>query len=193
MTRLAMMLSAVALLTGCAGRGGDLPLQSASALGRDRATPVDATYQLGVGDQIALTVYGETDLSRNYAINPNGTIDVPLIGTVKAQGRTIGEVSGEIRQRLSEGYLRNPSVAGTIVTYRPLYLLGEVNKPGQYAYQTGMTLEAAVALAGGYSYRAQQKYVLIRPELGGGEAKVEATPDLAVRPGDTIRVTERLF
>lgn len=188
-----MMLSAVALLTGCAGRGGDLPLQSASALGRDRATPVDATYQLGVGDQIALTVYGETDLSRNYAINPNGTIDVPLIGTVKAQGRTIGEVSGEIRQRLSEGYLRNPSVAGTIVTYRPLYLLGEVSKPGQYAYQAGMTLEAAVALAGGYSYRAQQKYVLIRPELGGGEAKVEATPDLAVRPGDTIRVTERLF
>jgi polysaccharide export outer membrane protein len=193
MTRLAMMLSAVALLAGCAGRGGDLPLQSASSLGRDRATPVDATYQLGVGDQIALTIYGETDLSRNYAINPNGTIDVPLIGTVKAQGRTIGDVSGEIRQRLSEGYLRNPSVAGTIVTYRPLYLLGEVNKPGQYAYQTGMTLEAAVALAGGYSYRAQQKYVLIRPEGGGGEAKVEATPDLAVRPGDTIRVTERLF
>jgi polysaccharide export outer membrane protein len=193
MTRLAMMLSAVALLAGCAGRGGDLPLQSAAALGRDRATPVDATYQLGVGDQVALTVYGETDLSRNYAINPNGTIDVPLIGTVKAQGRTIGEVSAEIRQRLSDGYLRNPSVAGTIVTYRPLYLLGEVNKPGQYAYQTGMTLEAAVALAGGYSYRAQQKYVLIRAEGGGGEAKVEASPDLAVRPGDTIRVTERLF
>ena len=99
MTRLAMMLSAVALLAGCAGRGGDLPLQSASSLGRDRATPVDATYQLGVGDQIALTIYGETDLSRNYAINPNGAIDVPLIGTVKAQGRTIGDVSGEIATR----------------------------------------------------------------------------------------------
>ncbi|WP_394648385.1 polysaccharide biosynthesis/export family protein [uncultured Sphingomonas sp.] len=193
MSRLVMIVSAMALLAGCAGRGGDLPLQSASSLGRDQATPIDSTYQLGVGDQIALTVYGETDLSHNYAINPNGTIDVPLIGTVKAQGRTVGDVSTEIRQRLSDGYLRNPSVAGTIVTYRPFYILGEVNKPGQYPYQTGMTLEGAVALAGGYSYRAQQNHVFIRPETGGGEAKVEATPGLAVRPGDTIRVAERFF
>ncbi|KQN90994.1 hypothetical protein ASE95_12045 [Sphingomonas sp. Leaf231] len=193
MTRLAMMLSAVALLAGCAGRGSDLPLQTASSLGRDRASPVDATYQLGVGDQIALAVYGEADLSRNYAINPAGTIDVPLIGAVKAQGMTIDQLSAQIRQRLSEGYLRNPSVTGSILTYRPFYILGEVNKPGQYPYQTGMTLEAAVALAGGYSYRAQQNQVFIRAESGGGEAKVEASPELAVRPGDTIRVAERFF
>lgn len=193
MTRLAMVLSAMALLAGCAGRGSDLPLQTASALGRDRVSPVDATYQLGVGDQIALTVYGETDLSRTYAINPNGTIEVPLIGTVKAQGMTIDQLSAQIRTRLADGFLRNPSVTGSIVTYRPFYILGEVAKPGQYPFQTGMTLEGAVALAGGYSYRAQKNHVFIRPESGGGEVKVEATPEVAVRPGDTIRVAERFF
>lgn len=193
MTRLAMMLSAMALLAGCAGRGNDLPLQSASALGRDRVAPVDATYQLGVGDQIALTVYGEPDLTKTYAINPNGMIEVPLIGAVTAQGRTIDQLSTEIRTRLADGFLRNPSVAGAIMTYRPFYILGEVAKPGQYPFQTGMTLEGAIALAGGYSYRAQKNYVFIRPESGGGEVKVEATPEVAVRPGDTIRVAERFF
>ncbi len=193
MRRLAMFLSVAALLAGCAGRGGDLPLQSASAAGRDQAAPVDATYQLGVGDQVALAVYGETDLSRTYAINPNGTIEVPLIGVVAARGLTIDRLSAQVRDRLADGFLRNPSVTGSIVTYRPFYILGEVNKPGQYQYQTGMTLEGAVALAGGYSYRAQQNHVFIRPETGGGEAKVEATAGLAVRPGDTIRVAERFF
>lgn len=193
MTRLAMMVSAAVLLAGCAGRGGELPLQTASALGRDRAASVDATYALGVGDQVALNVFGEPDLTKTYAINPNGTIEVPLIGAVKAQGMTIGQLGTEVRQRLSDGFLRNPSVTGSIVTYRPFYILGEVNKPGQYPYQTGMTLEGAVALAGGYSYRAQQKHVFIRPENGGGEARVEASPELAVRPGDTIRVAERFF
>ena len=193
MTRTAMMLSAMALLAGCAGRGSDLPLQTAAALGRDRVSPVDATYRLGVGDQIALAVYGETDLTRTYAINPNGTIEVPLIGAVTAQGMTIDQLSAAIRTKLADGFLRNPSVTGSIVTYRPFYILGEVTKPGQYPYQTGMTLEGAVALAGGYSYRAQKNYVFIRPESGGGEVKVEATPEVAVRPGDTIRVAERFF
>lgn len=195
MTRLAMMLSATAamLLAGCTARGGELPLRSAAELGRDRVSPVDATYVLGVGDQIALSVYGETDLSHEYAINPAGSIDVPLIGAVKAQGMTIEQLTAQIRQRLSDGYLRNPSVTGTILTYRPFYILGEVNKPGQFAYQSGMTLPSAVALAGGYSYRAQQNYVFIRPENGTEEVRVEASSALAVRPGDTIRVAERFF
>ncbi|MEG8037943.1 polysaccharide biosynthesis/export family protein [Sphingomonas sp. LR60] len=192
MNRLAILLSALALLTACADRGAHLPLQSASSLGRERATPVDATYQLGVGDQIAIAVYGEPDLTRTYPINPDGTIEVPLAGTIKAQGRTIAAISALIRDRLADGFLRNPSVTGAIVSYRPFYILGEVNKPGQYSYQTGLTLDGAVALAGGYTYRAQKKYVFIRPE-SGGEIRVEATPDLAVRPGDTIRFAERFF
>lgn len=192
MTKLAILL-ATALLSGCALGGGDVPLRSASELGRDRAASLDSTYQLGVGDQITLTVYGEVDLSRNYAVNPNGTIEVPLIGAMKAQGLTIEQVTAQVRQKLADGYLRNPSVTGTILTYRPFYILGEVNKPGQYPYQNGMTLDAAVALAGGYSYRAQKGSVFIRPENGGGEQRVEATPELAVRPGDTVRVTERFF
>jgi polysaccharide export outer membrane protein len=184
---------AAALLAGCSTTSGDLPLQTASELGRDRVSPVDATYLLGVGDQIALTVYGETDLSHTYSINPNGMIEMPLIGAVKATGVTIEQLTRQIRTRLSDGFLRNPSVTGTIITYRPFYILGEVNKPGQYPYQSGMTVDAAVALAGGYTYRAQQGYVFIRPESGGGEARVAATPELAVRPGDTVRVSERFF
>lgn len=191
MTRLALVL-ATALLAGCAS-GGELPLKTASELGRDRVSPVDATYVLGVGDQIALTVYGEADLSRTYSINPDGKIDVPLAGPVTASGMTIAQLAAQVRQRLSDGYLRNPSVAGSILTYRPFYILGEVNKPGQYPYQSGMTLDSAVALAGGYSYRAQRGYVFVRPESGGGEVRVEASPELAVRPGDTIRVSERFF
>lgn len=193
MTRLAMMLSAAVLLAGCATRGSDLPLQTATQVGRDRVAPVDDTYVLGVGDRVAVNVYGETDLSREYSINPDGTIQVPLIGTVKAQGLTIQQLTAQVRAGLANGFLRNPSVTGMVLTYRPFYILGEVVKPGQYPYQTGMTLDAAVALAGGYSYRAQQKYVLIRPESGGGETRVEASPELAVRPGDTIRVVERFF
>jgi polysaccharide export outer membrane protein len=192
MTRLAFLLAAT-LLAGCAAGKTDLPLSTASQLGRDQVSPVDATYKLGVGDQISLTVYGEADLTHNYAINPNGTIEVPLIGSVKASGLTIDQLTSQIRTRLSDGYLREPNVTGTIVTYRPFYILGEVNKPGQYAYQSGMTLSSAVALAGGYTYRAQRGFVFIRPETGGGETRVEAAPELAVRPGDTIRVTERFF
>ncbi|MEH3102545.1 MAG: polysaccharide export protein [Sphingomonas phyllosphaerae] len=193
MTRLAILLSALALSTSCAGRGGDLPLQSASALGRERAAPVDDTYRLGVGDQIAIAVFGEPDLTRTYAINLDGTIEVPLAGTIKAQGMTIGAISALIRDRLADGFLRTPSVTGAIVTYRPFYILGEVNKPGQYPYQTGLTLDGAVALAGGHTYRAQKRYVFIRAETGDGEVRVEATPGLAVRPGDTIRFAERFF
>jgi polysaccharide export outer membrane protein len=192
MNRLAIPLSALALLAACTDRGRNLPLQSAASIGRGQATPVDGTYQLGVGDQIAIAVYGEPDLTRTYPINPDGTIEVPLAGTIKAQGMTIAAISALIRDRLADGFLRNPSVTGAIVSYRPFYILGEVNKPGQYPYQTGLTLDGAVALAGGHTYRAQKKYVFIRPERGG-ETRVEVTPDLAVRPGDTIRLAERFF
>jgi polysaccharide export outer membrane protein len=192
MNRLAIPLSALALLTACTDRGRNLSLQSAASLGRGQATPVDGTYQLGVGDQIVIAVYGEPDLTRTYPINPDGTIEVPLAGTIKAQGMTIAAISALIRDRLADGFLRNPSVTGAIVSYRPFYILGEVNKPGQYPYQTGLTLDGAVALAGGHTYRAQKKYVFIRPERGG-ETRVEVTPDLAVRPGDTIRFAERFF
>jgi len=181
------------LFSGCAAVDNSTPIATATELNRSLADAKPTTYVLGVGDEVALTVYGEPDLTRNYKIGPDGSIELPLIGRVQAAGMTVGALSSEVQARLASGYLRNPSVAGAIVTFRPFFILGEVNKPGEYPYQEGLTLTGAVAVAGGYTYRAQTRYVFIRGEKTNQEVRVIVSPDLVVRPGDTIRVDERYF
>lgn len=148
---------------------------------------------LGAGDEVALAIFGDTDISRNYKIGPDGTIDLPLVGRVRAAGMAISQLAMAVQQKLADGFMRNPTVAGSIVSYRPFYILGEVNKPGEYSYRSGLTLDGAVALAGGYTYRAQPRWVLIQSENSDTESRVALTPDLVVRPGDTIRIAERFF
>lgn len=169
--------------------GGYAPV-APSASAYDAAT---ADYRLGVDDRITLTVFGEPDLSKDFLIAPNGSIEVPLIGNVAVAGRTADDVRAEIAGRLANGYLRNPSVTVAIATFRPFFILGEVNKPGQYPFRKGMTVMGAVATAEGYTYRAQKKWIIIKHEAQADEEKVQVTPDLLVRPGDTIRVAERYF
>lgn len=154
---------------------------------------VGTNYKLGIGDQVSVIVFGEPAFTTNFQVDPDGKIEFPLIGRVQATGRTVGEVSEELRSQLAQGYFRDPSVSMSVRSFRPFYILGEVNHPGQYPYRDNMSVAAAVATAEGYTYRAQKKYVFIRREGEAEEHRIEVTPDILVQPGDTLRVGERYF
>lgn len=157
------------------------------------AQALPSAYRLGPGDKLQIAVYGEQELSGEQLVGPDGTITLPLIGRVPARGRSAAQVSEDIRVRLADGFVQNPSVAVTIIAYRPFYILGEVNTPGQYEYAQGMTLLSAVARAGGFTYRAKKSEVFVKREGDPKEYRVRVTNDLMIQPGDTIRVGERYF
>lgn len=163
-----------------------------------RAQPVDASaeapvYRLAADDKLRITVFGEPDLTGPFTVGSDGNLSFPLIGSVKAAGLTVAELQAALTSRLGAKYLKNPKVAAELVDYRPFYILGEVNKAGQYPYRAGISVVAAVATAGGFTYRANHKTVAIKHIGTPGEEKVKLTPDLLVQPGDTIRVLERFF
>lgn len=153
----------------------------------------DGSYMLGPGDKLQISVYGEEELTGEQQVGPDGTVAMPLIGRVPATGRTVTAVSDEIRTKLASGYVQNPSVTVIITAYRPFYILGEVNTPGQYEYAKGLTVLAAVARAGGFTYRAKKNDVFVKHEGSAAEERVKLTGDLPVQPGDTIRIAERYF
>lgn len=150
-------------------------------------------YQLGSGDQIRVTVFGEEDLSGEFEIDGTGTVSLPLIGAVKLGGQELDRAENLIMEKLADGYLINPRVSIEVMNYRPFYILGEVKKPGSYPFVNGMTILNAVALASGFTYRAQEKKITITREIDGVKTKVEADDTTLVRPGDIIRVPERFF
>jgi polysaccharide export outer membrane protein len=153
----------------------------------------DAPYTLDSGDKLRVMVFGQDGLTNSYAVDAAGSITMPLIGAVPARGRTTAELSGAIAGRLRDGYLREPHVAVEVEAYRPFFILGEVTYPGQYPYVANMTVETAVAIAGGYSPRAFRKSVdLSRPTVQG-PVRYKAPVTAQVRPGDTVVVAERWF
>jgi len=154
---------------------------------------VDDTYVLDAGVSLRVTVYGEPDLSGDFPIDEGGSIRVPLIGPVKSTGLTVKQVEAEIVARLAAGYLVDPRVTVGVSTYRPFTILGEVNKPGEYAFQSKMTVLNAVGLAGGFTYRADTGTVYIRHKGASSETAEPADNSTPVRPGDTVRVDERIF
>jgi polysaccharide export outer membrane protein len=148
-----------------------------------------STYRLGPGDQLSLKVVSAEDLTGDYPVSDGGTISVPLIGEVKAAGLTSTQLEKEIVDKLAQGYLRNPRVNVSIKKYRPFYIYGEVAKPGEYPYASGMRVLNAIATAGGYTYRAAKGYVVVT--RNGRDAKaLDATP---IEPDDVIQVPERMF
>ncbi len=151
------------------------------------------SYRLGAGDRLAVIVYGEDKISGSLTIDPEGGITVPLAGRIAAAGKTIAELTEAIRATLAAGYLRQPRVAVQVLIFRPYYILGEVNKPGQYEYSKGLTVVAAVAIAAGYTYRARKSAVFVTHSGQATELRIAVTPGLMVTPGDTIRVGERYF
>jgi polysaccharide export outer membrane protein len=165
----------------------------AAPAGSAAAPRAGLQYRLGAGDKIRVIVYGEQTLSGEFFVNDTGKVSLPLIGEVQASGLTVQAFQSEIETAFRTGYLRDPRVSAEVLTYRPYYILGEVNKPGEYPYSNGLNVLNAVATAGGFTYRAQTKRVFIRRTGETRERPYNLTSDVAVAPGDTIRITERFF
>lgn len=153
----------------------------------------DSAYHLDAGDKLRVVVYGQEGLTNTYAIDASGAITMPLIGSVPARGRTPAGLAAEITAKLRNGYIREPSVAVEIEAYRPFFILGEVQAPGQYPYVPNMTIESAVAIAGGFSPRARRDIVTLTHTDASGAARIEVPLGTSVKPGDTVQVGERWF
>lgn len=160
------------------------------------AEPAPPAYTLGIGDKIRVTVFGEDELSGEYAVGPDGSLAMPLVGNIRASDRTPVELQAEIADKLSPEYILDPRVSIDVLTFRPFYILGEVNKPGEYPFSADqLTVAQAVAVAGGFTYRANTKYVFVRHKDDQVEVRysIKDGAPVWVRPGDTIRVGERYF
>jgi protein involved in polysaccharide export with SLBB domain len=153
----------------------------------------DSGYHLAAGDKIRVTTFDEPSLTGEFTIDSTGKVDLPLIGSTSILGMTGGEAQSFITTKLKQGYLKNPQVSIEILSYRPFFILGEVNKPGSYPYTDDLTVMNAIATAGGFTYRAQQKRVYIKHPDQSTEQVLQLTPQAMVKPGDTIRVGERYF
>ena len=172
------------LLAGCSP-GRDLPPLPRGGGGE---------YSLGPGDSVRIITYGEDPLTGEFRVNDRGAIALPLIGAIQAGGKTPRELEEAIADSLKKGdVLKKPSVSVEVAAYRPIFVLGEVNKPGQYPYQAGMTVVTAAAVAGGYTYRAVEDYASVVRSWEGESIEGKAGRQAAVRPGDVITVFERRF
>jgi Periplasmic protein involved in polysaccharide export len=153
----------------------------------------DEHYRLGTGDKLKVTVYGEDDLSGEFLVDGTGQVQLPLVGQVRAGALTIHEFVAEVAKALQEGYLKDPKISVEVLNYRPFYIIGEVNKPGEYPFENGLNVLGAIALAGGYTYRANDSQIYVRRAGSDREEGMRADSSTRVYPGDIIRVAERLF
>jgi polysaccharide export outer membrane protein len=164
----------------------------AFVLGLVAPVAAQSGYRLGTGDTIKVTVFGEEDASGEYEIDATGTISARLIGRVAIKGMTVSEVEQTLYdQYRSRGFFKNPKISIELVNLRPFFILGEVEKRGQYPYINGLTVAQAVAIAGGYTYRASRGRITI--QRAGTAREEPATEDAPVYPGDVVRVPERYF
>jgi polysaccharide export outer membrane protein len=153
----------------------------------------DGPYTLDAGDKLRIVVFGQDAVSNNYTVDAEGRISLPLIGAVEARGLTTAQLSGAIAGRLRQGFVRDPSVAVEIETYRPFFAFGEVTFPGQYPYVPNMTVENAIAIAGGFTPRAAKDRVTVTRKIQGVPTRTILPLRYPLRPGDTIEVSERWF
>jgi protein involved in polysaccharide export with SLBB domain len=154
----------------------------------------DPDYRLGANDRVRIIVFGQPTLTGEYTLDGNGVLAFPLIGSVAASGQSPTQLQKAIAAKLDPDYLQNPSVSAEVITRRPFYVIGEVQKPGNYPYVTDMTALQAVAMAGGYTYRARQNNLYLkRLDANGRMVRVAATPETKIRPGDTVEIKERYF
>jgi polysaccharide export outer membrane protein len=142
---------------------------------------------------VKVTTYGEPTLTGEFQVTPAGIVAFPLIGDVQAAGLEPAALAGALEAKLGAGYVLSPKVAVEVLTFRPIYVLGEVQKPGEYPYTPGLTIRGAVAKADGFTYRANQKKVFVKRAGEAGETEYPLTADFAIMPGDTVRFSERYF
>lgn len=181
----ALLLTAIVSVAGCTTPGADLP-----------PVPVAQSdeYKLGAGDQVRVITFSEEQLTGDFRVNDSGDIALPLIGPVHAEGLTTKQLKERVVQVLLQKNLyRNPSVAVEIISYRPVFVLGEVAKPGQYPYQAGMSVITSVAVAGGFTYRAVTDTASIVRNTDGKPTEYRAGRETPLQPGDVVTIYERRF
>jgi protein involved in polysaccharide export with SLBB domain len=196
MMLLGLVLS-VALIGGCSSSSRPTPVEAAAAAGGATAQGAALgdinSYRLGPGDALRVTVFRHEDLSGEFTLDGDGYFALPLVGEILGGGRSARQLENEIEVALkSGGYLVEPQVSIQVLNYRPFYIIGEVNNPGSFEYVNGMTVINAVALAGGFTYRADQDDIVIS-RGGSSGPELQAAPDTEVLPGDIIEVQERFF
>jgi polysaccharide export outer membrane protein len=180
LTGIGVLYLAAAMLTACAPPGSHLP-----PLPPPKET---GTYHLGPGDRVRVIVYGDKELS------DDGMISLPLAGEVRARGLTANALADAIAGQLTKrGMMQDPSVAVEVASYRPIFILGEVARPGQYPYEPDMTVIAAVSLAGGYTYRAVKSYEAVVRTQGHDTEQGLTKPEDRLAPGDVVTIFDRMF
>ena len=183
MRTFATLAALAALLAG--------PAAAVAATADEAAQSVD--YRLGSGDKIRVITFGEESLTGEFVVSGSGKVALPLVGEVQAAGLTAPQFQEVVQSALRNGYLKDPKVSVEVLNYRPFYILGEVQKPGEYPYTNGLTVLNAVATANGFTYRANQKKVFIKRAGESAEQEMPLTSSTPVAPGDTIRIAERFF
>jgi polysaccharide export outer membrane protein len=177
-------LLAVSMLAGCSSY---------------RPTPaafhevLEQPYRLGAGDRIRVTVFEQEGLTNTYSVDQSGYLSFPLVGAIPARGHTAQQMEKEIADKLRQGYLRDPDVSVEIDRYRPIFVMGEVGASGQYSYVPGLTVQKAIAIAGGFTARANQESVDITRDINGKVMTGRVITSDPLLPGDTVYVRERLF
>lgn len=202
-TILATMILVAQLLSACGSSSGGVQSSGLSAAPASYGATVQqpapvaassvAAYRLGAGDKVKVNVFGEADLSGEFLVGDNGRIDLPLIGAVEARGQTVTQFQNAVVARYSGGYLKDPKVSVSVLNYRPFFIQGEVGKGGEYPYKAGLTIQNAVAIAGGYTYRANTGKAFVRRAGQDREVEIQTNQRVAINPGDIIRVPERFF
>lgn len=188
--KLAVIVLATLQLAGCYTDYGPIEVQTRPVV----LSPAGVATHLRAGERVKITVYGEEALTGEYDISPSGSVTMPLIGAVRAAGRTQAELGRDIAGRYrSGGLLQDPKVSVAVVQFRPFYVLGEATNPGEYPFRSGLTVHAAVAMAGGFTYRASRSFVLIRHTGDEVWKEYPLTEPVVIAPGDLIRVPERYF
>ena len=165
----------------------------AAPYGYAAASPSAQPYTLDAGDKLRIVVFGQDGISNAYIVDAGGNVNLPLIGSVPARGSSTQQLSQRIAERLKQGYVREPHVTVEVETYRPFFILGEVTTPGQYPYVADMTVEKAIAIAGGFAPRAFKQTVELTHNAQGQQMKGEVPLSYPLRPGDTVLVKERWF
>ena len=150
-------------------------------------------YRLDSGDVLRVTVFDQANLTNTYTVDKAGYVSFPLVGSVGARGQTPKQMEGRIAEGLRKGYLRDPDVSVEVATYRPFFILGEVGTAGQYVYVPGMTVQNAIAIAGGFTARAEQEDADVTRNVNGEIVTGRVPISDPILPGDTIAVRERLF
>ena len=182
--RVMVLVAVVFLISACGALNSDVTESVPT-------TPLQ--IRLAPGDKIRVTVFGEDRLSGEYQIDNAGSLSLPLAGTIQGAGLTKIELEQAITAQLKSQYLRNPKVTVDVVTFRPFYVLGEVQKPGEYPFRSGLNVLSAIAIAGGATYRAHTSKVMIQRSGSTEMTEYPQSPTVLVMPGDVVRVPERFF